>query len=344
MFARRYNMRVGSMFAGIGGTCLGFIQAGARIVWANEIDANACITYTNYFGDAYLQPGDITQLNKSTIPELDILIGGFPCQAFSIAGYRRGFEDDRGNVFFQILEVLEAQRNVHGRLPRAIMLENVKNLKTHDRGNTFRVIKEALEAYGYTVKAEVLNSMEYGNVPQNRERIYIVGFQDEHQAEMFRFPSPIPLTNRLNDVIDRNRMVDERYYYDETSQYYEMMREAMVSTDTTYQLRRIYVRENRSNVCPTLTANMGTGGHNVPLILDNENNIRKLTPEECLLLQGFPADYQFPDEMANTHKYKQAGNSVTVPVISRIASNMISVLRSQTLVNEEQGHQYAINL
>ncbi|KAF1342939.1 Cytosine-specific methyltransferase [Bacillus subtilis] len=334
--------RVGSMFAGIGGTCLGFIQAGAEIVWANEIDANACITYRNYFGDTYLQEGDITQIDKSTIPELDILIGGFPCQAFSIAGYRKGFEDDRGNVFFQILEVLEAQRNVYGRLPQAIMLENVKNLFTHDKGNTFRVIKEALEAYGYTVKAEVLNSMEYGNVPQNRERIYIVGFQDENQAEMFRFPEPIPLTNQLNDVVDRTRRYDERYYYDETSQYYEMLREAMVSTDTTYQLRRIYVRENRSNVCPTLTANMGTGGHNVPLVLDYENNIRKLTPEECLLLQGFPADYHYPEGMANSHKYKQAGNSVTVPVIRRIATNIINVLNGETNANDEQEHQYAI--
>ncbi|WP_353856635.1 DNA cytosine methyltransferase [Bacillus sp. Bos-x628] len=332
--------RVGSMFAGIGGTCLGFIQAGARIVWANEIDKNACITYKNYFGDTYLQEGDITQLDKSTIPELDILIGGFPCQAFSIAGYRKGFEDDRGNVFFQILEVLEAQRNVYGRLPQAIMLENVKNLFTHDKGNTFRVIKEALEAYGYTVKAEVLNSMEYGNVPQNRERIYIVGFQDENQSKMFRFPDPIPLTNHLNDVVDRNRMFDERYYYDETSQYYEMLRETMTSSETTYQLRRIYVRENRSNVCPTLTANMGTGGHNVPLILDFQNNIRKLTPEECLLLQGFPVDYRFPEGMANSHKYKQAGNSVTVPVIRRIATNIISVLNSEMNVNQE--HEYAI--
>ncbi|QDL80094.1 DNA cytosine methyltransferase [Bacillus licheniformis] len=332
--------RVGSMFAGIGGTCLGFIQAGARIVWANEIDKNACITYRNYFGDAYLQEGDINLIDKNSIPELDILIGGFPCQAFSIAGYRKGFEDERGNVFFQILEVLEAQRNVYGHLPQAIMLENVKNLFTHDRGNTYRVIKEALEAFGYTVKAEVLNSMEYGNVPQNRERIYIVGFQDESQAERFSFPDPIPLTNQLNDVIDRTRRVDKRYYYDETSQYYDMLREAMDSTDTTYQIRRIYVRENRSNVCPTLTANMGTGGHNVPIVLDFENNIRKLTPEECLLLQGFPADYHFPEGMANTHKYKQAGNSVTVPVIRRIATNIISVLNIGMNINQE--HEYAI--
>ncbi|WP_337050737.1 DNA cytosine methyltransferase [Priestia megaterium] len=317
---------VGSMFAGIGGTCLGFKQAGAKVVWANEMDKNACITYRNYFGEDYLQEGDITQIDKTTIPQLDILIGGFPCQAFSIAGYRKGFEDERGNVFFQILEVLKAQEKVHGSLPKAIMLENVKNLKTHDKGKTYRIIEEALQAFGYTVKSEILNSMEHGNVPQNRERIFIVGFQDAGQADRFKFPGKIPLTNRLNNIVDRDSKLDDKYYYTEASQYYPMLREAMNNTETTYQLRRVYVRENRSNVSPTLTANMGTGGHNVPLVLDNNNNIRKLTPEECLLLQGFPEDYTFPDKMANGPRYKQSGNSVTVPVIKRIATNIITVL------------------
>ncbi|TDL74238.1 DNA (cytosine-5-)-methyltransferase, partial [Peribacillus frigoritolerans] len=285
------SYRVGSLFAGIGGTCLGFQQAGAEVVWANEMDKNACITYRNYFGDTYLEEGDINLIDKSTIPQLDILIGGFPCQAFSIAGYRKGFEDDRGNVFFQILKVIEAQKEK----PKAIMLENVKNLLTHDKGNTYRVIEEALEAFGYTIKKAVLNSMEYGNVPQNRERIYIVGFLDPEKTAKFIFPKQIPLTNKLNSVVDRYNKLDDKYYYDESSQYYEMLREGMVSTETTYQLRRIYVRENKSNVSPTLTANMGTGGHNVPLVLDHQNNIRKLTPEECLKLQGFPEDYSFPE-------------------------------------------------
>lgn len=325
------NYRVGSLFAGIGGTCLGFEQAGAEIVWANEFDKNACKTYRSNFGDSYLVEGDITLIDKSTIPQLDILIGGFPCQAFSIAGYRKGFEDDRGNVFFQILKVIEAQKEK----PKAIMLENVKNLLTHDKGNTFKVIQEALEAFGYTIKKDVLNSMEYGNVPQNRERIYIVGFLDSEKTAKFQFPDRIPLTNELNSVVDRYTRLDEKYYYDESSQYYEMLREGMNSTETTYQLRRIYVRENKSNVSPTLTANMGTGGHNVPLILDYENNIRKLTPEECLKLQGFPDDYIFPEDMANGHRYKQAGNSVTIPVIKRIATNIIKVLNGEDLQLEE---------
>lgn len=326
------NYRVGSMFAGIGGTCLGFMQAGAEIVWANEMDKNACITYRNNFGEKTLVEGDISHLNKEEIPPLDILIAGFPCQAFSIAGYRKGFEDERGNVFFQVLKVIEAQE----KKPEVIMLENVKNLVSHDGGNTYKVIEEALTSLGYTVRKKVLNSMEYGNVPQNRERIYVVAFLDKEKAEKFVYPEPVLLTNELNKIIKRDVIVEDRYYYNESSQYYEMLRESMTSHDTVYQLRRIYVRENKSNVCPTLTANMGTGGHNVPLILDYENKIRKLTPDECILLQGFPEEYSFPEDMANGHKYKQAGNSVTVPVIKKIAENIMKVLDDKSVSDEEK--------
>ncbi|MEK6448408.1 DNA cytosine methyltransferase [Priestia aryabhattai] len=331
--------RVGSLFAGIGGTCLGFLQAGAKIVWANEIDKNASITYKENFGDSYLQEEDINEVKKTDIPKLDILIGGFPCQAFSIAGYRKGFEDERGNVFYQIINVIDAQKEVYGESPQAIMLENVKNLRSHDKGNTFKVIKEALESRGYTIKAEVLNSMDYGNVPQNRERIYIVGFLDPVQTMNYKFPSPIPLTNLLNKIVNRgSRLKEEIYkefYYTDKVSFFDKLKEEMTSHETTYQWRRVYVRENKSNVCPTLTANMGTGGHNVPLILDWENNIRKLTPRECLLLQGFPKDYKIPENMANSHLYKQAGNSVSVPVIKRIAENILAILNDRELFNNE---------
>ncbi|ARV96324.1 DNA cytosine methyltransferase [Bacillus cereus] len=328
--------KLGSMFAGIGGTCLGFQQAGAEIVWANEVDRNASITYRHFWKGEYLQEADVTEVDKTTVPQLDILIGGFPCQAFSIAGYRKGFEDERGNMFFQILDVIDAQEKMYGTKPKAIMLENVKNLKGHDKGNTFKVIKECLEQKGYTIKAKVLNSMEYGNVPQNRERIYIVGFLENELTAKFDFPAPIPLTNTLNTVINRNSSINDEkykafYYLPEKVSFYNELQEGMTSHDTVYQWRRVYVRENKNNVCPTLTANMGTGGHNVPLILDNENNIRKLTPKECLLLQGFPEELTLPEGMANSHLYKQAGNSVTVPVIRRIASNIIEVLRGNEL-------------
>lgn len=312
------GLKVASLFAGIGGICYGFKQAGAEIVWANEIDKDACKTYRHNFGGEYLVEGDIKEIDPTTIPDIDILNGGFPCQAFSVAGYRKGFDDERGNLFFEITRILEVKK------PRAILLENVKNLEGHDHGNTFKVIKEQLELLGYHVHHKVLNTMEYGNVPQNRERIYIVGFLSEDAYNRFEYPASIELTRNIHDIIDVSDKKPLGLYYD-NSKYYPELKKTMTKKDTVYQWRRVYCRENKSNVCPTLTANMGTGGHNVPLILD-DYGIRKLTPEECVGFQGFPAEFSFPSDICNASKYKQAGNSVSVPVIKRIAENMIKAM------------------
>lgn len=312
--------KVASMFAGIGGICLGFKRAGADIVWANEIDKYACITYRENFGEGYLIEGDIHDIKVEDISNFDILTSGFPCQAFSIAGYRKGFEDERGHLFFETLRIIEGKR------PRAFLIENVKNLVSHDSGKTFRIIYDALKEAGYHIRYKVLNSMEYGNVPQNRERIYIVGFLNKEECDKFYFPEPVPLTKTIDDIVNKKNKKDDIFYYDSSSRYYEMLSEAMVNEDTVYQLRRVYVRENKSNVCPTLTANMGTGGHNVPLIKD-KFGIRKFTPKECLLFQGFPDDFKISEKLSNAQLYKQAGNSVTVPVVERIAKNMISVMK-----------------
>lgn len=312
------GFKVASLFAGIGGICYGFKQAGAQIVWANEIDKDACKTYRHNFGDKYLVEGDIKEVDPTTIPDIDILNGGFPCQAFSVAGYRKGFDDERGNLFFEITRILEVKK------PKAILLENVKNLEGHDHGNTFKVIKEQLELLGYHVHKAVLNTMEYGNVPQNRERIYIVGFLSKEAYDKFTYPEEIPLTKNIHDIIDVTDKKPLGLYY-ENSKYYPELVKTMTKKDTVYQWRRVYCRENKSNVCPTLTANMGTGGHNVPLILD-DYGIRKLTPEECVGFQGFPKEFSFPNDICNASKYKQAGNSVSVPVIKRIAENMIKAM------------------
>jgi DNA (cytosine-5)-methyltransferase 1 len=312
------NLKVASLFAGIGGICYGFKQAGAEIVWANEIDKDACKTYRRNFGNDYLVEGDIKEVNPEDIPDIDILNGGFPCQAFSVAGYRKGFEDERGNLFFEIERILKVKK------PRAILLENVKNLEGHDHGNTYRVIKQHLEALGYHVHQRVLNTMEYGNVPQHRERIYIVGFLSEKAYNKFKYPDPIPLTKNIHSIIDVTEKKPLGMYY-HNSKYYPELEKTMVNPNTVYQWRRVYCRENKSNVCPTLTANMGTGGHNVPLIIDNYG-FRKLTPEECVGFQGFPPEFSFPDDISNASKYKQAGNSVSVPVIKRIAEEIVKVL------------------
>ena len=318
---------VASLFAGIGGICLGFRQAGARIAWANEIDEFACQTYRAFYDDPdYLHQGDIYSMSVPEGTRIDIVAAGFPCQAFSIAGYRKGFEDDRGVLYTQVNRIIEETH------PKAVFLENVKNLMTHDNGNTYRVIKESLQAQHYVVTEKVMNTMEYGNIPQNRERIYVVAFREDvpgsgksRAMDAFRFPEPVDLTVSIRDIIDYSERKPEKYYYRKDHKYYPILDEAMTNPNTVYQWRRVYVRENKSDVCPTLTANMGGGGHNVPIIRD-DFGIRKFTPEECIAFQGFPSDLRFPEGMADSHRYKQAGNSVSVPVIRRIASNMLFAL------------------
>ena len=305
-----------SFFAGVGGIEQGFLQAGYDIIYANEMDEYAIRTYERNF-NLEVDHRRIQEVNENLIPHADVVMGGFPCQAFSIAGYRRGFEDqERGTLFFDLLRMIRATR------PRVVFCENVKNLVSHDNGNTFRVIIEALQDAGYNVRHLVMNAMEYGNIPQNRERIYIVGFLNREDARNFEFPNPIELNTTLADLIDFHQRVDQKYYYTpENCGFYNKLVETMRRQDTLYQWRRVYVRENKSHVCPTLTANMGMGGHNVPLVL-TDHGIRKLTPHECFNLQGFPIDYQLPEDMAQTHLYKQAGNSVVVPVIRRIAQSI----------------------
>lgn len=310
---RKYT--VGELFAGIGGIGLGFQNAGFELLWANEIDEKACVTYSTNFKHKLVNQ-DMTTLDPYTLPKIDILTGGFPCQAFSIAGYRKGFQDDRGNLFFDILRFIEAMQ------PKVIFLENVKNLTAHDNGHTFEVIQKELKNAGYYIKSNVLNTATYSDVPQNRERIYIVCFKDKKLADKFKFPKPVEKLRTIRSLLEGN--VSEEFSY-KNSKYYEQLKKEMTNKDTIYQWRRIYVRENKNNLCPTLTANMGTGGHNVPLIIDN-NDIRKLTPRECARFQGFPDTYKLPDNLPRSALYKQIGNSVSVPVVNAIAKNIMQVL------------------
>ena len=308
------------LFAGIGGFRIALQSLGGKCVFSSEWDANAQKTYFYNFGE--IPYGDITKESiKNCIPDgFDVLCAGFPCQAFSIAGYRKGFEDTRGTLFFDVAEIIKRKR------PKAVFLENVKNLYTHDNGKTFAVIKATLEELGYVVYHKVMNSMEYANVPQNRERIFIVCFDPKQvkNHHQFSFPERTELTHTIHDCIDPE-INDKSLFYGAKFIHYEELKRDMVSMDTIYQWRRQYVRENKSNVCPTLTANMGTGGHNVPLIL-TKYGIRKLSPKECINFQGYPKEYQFPTSIANSAKYKQAGNSVVVPLITKVCQNIISII------------------
>ena len=305
------------LFAGVGGIRLGFEKAGFEAVFSNDFEISCKDTFDLNHKGTKLTIADICNYPINAIPNFEILLAGFPCQPFSIAGHRQGFKDEkgRGNLFFRIAEIIKAKK------PKVVFLENVKNMKTHDEGKTFKVIKETLEKLGYSVKSEVLNGMTHGNLPQNRERIFIVGFLDHKKAEKFKFPKPIKLTKNFKEFLEKE--VDEKYYYEGKLIYPELKKE-ITSKNTVYQWRRKYVRENKSNVCPTLTANMGTGGHNVPIILDKKG-IRKLTPLECFRLQGFPKNWKLP-KIADSKLYHQAGNSVNVTVIARVAKEIEKVL------------------
>ena len=303
-------MRFIDLFAGIGGIRLGFEAAfkDAEFVFSSEWDKYAQITYEANFGEK--PRGDITLIKEEEISPFDILLAGFPCQAFSVAGLRKGFEDIRGTLFFDIVRIVKHHK------PQVVFLENVKNLKTHNHGDTIKTIYNELEKLGYFIKDKILNTMDYGNIPQNRERIYIVCFLNEEAYFNFKFPSKIPLETRITDCINSN--IEEKYYYN-NKPLFERVVNDVIKKDTLYQWRRKYVRENKNNVCPTLTANMGMGGHNVPILLDDKG-IRKLTPRECANFQGFPFNYILPINLLDSAIYKQIGNSVSIPVIKQVAN------------------------
>ena len=317
------KLKIASFFAGVGGIDLAFEQTKAfEVVYANEMDSYAVNTYENNF-KLKVDCRKIEDVKLNEIPKFDVMIGGFPCTSFSLAGYRKGFEDERtGHLYFELERIFKKRK------PKIIFLENVKSLVGHDDGKTFSIILDSLKQEGYYVSPMVMNASEYGNIPQNRERIYIVCFRDKKYYEKFKFPLPIPLTKTIHDIIDFNNKVNDKYYYTKDKykgDIYEKLVEAMDDEDSVYQWRRQYVRKNMSGVVPTLTANQGEGGHNVCLI-KTKYGIRKMTPHECFNTQGYPTDYKLPDDLSDAKLYKQAGNSVVVPVINRIAQNIADIL------------------
>lgn len=313
-------LKCSSFFAGVGGIDKGFEATKYfDVIYANEFDSYPVETY-ELNSKIKVDHRDIHDVLPSEIPDFDVMLAGFPCQAFSVAGYREGFDDKkgRGTLFFELLRIIKDKK------PSVVFLENVKNLVGHDNGNTFAVIVNTLKDEGYYIKHAVLNAMEYGNTPQNRERIYIVAFRDKEEYKNFEFPMPIPLKKKLSDIIDFESKIDEKYYYTQgkyKGDIYEKLVEGMDDSNAIYQWRRKYVRKNKSGVVPTLTANQGEGGHNVCLI-KTKHGIRKMTPHECFNTQGFDKNFKLPENMSDSRLYKQAGNSVCVSVIERIAENI----------------------
>ena len=300
-------MKVLDLFAGVGGVRMGMESVGFETVYGNDLNKWCKHTYDLNHSDPPLTVANINDVDPVTLPDHDILTGGFPCQPFSAAGLRKGFKDDRGTLFFSIANILDIKK------PQAFLLENVKGLVGHDKGKTLRVILKICDDLGYNVKFQVLNSKIHANVPQNRERIFLVGFKNMDTFRNFMFPDPTPLTTMYWDLLEKD--VDDKYYI-KNKPFYDKVVNHMTARGTAYQWRYNYVRTHmHEGVVPTLVC----GGTN-PIIID-DNGLRFITPKEAFNLQGFPLDFKIPD-ISDNHLYRQSGNSVTAPLIGRIAEQM----------------------
>ena len=311
------KVKVGSLFSGIGGIDLGFEQAGFEIAWANDFDAAACKTYRNNFPSTILIEDDVRNINPCALSDIDVLVAGFPCQPFSVMGYRRGFNDPRGNLLFEIARFIDVKR------PKVVFLENVKNLMEHDNGKTFLVIYNALAQFGYSVKYKVINATDV-NIPQNRARIFIVAFRDIEDCDKFSFPQYTPLEATIDDVIDRSIKHDNIYYYGSESRYFKELNAKIVDKTGIYRIDDSGIATRKWEICPTLKANMGTYHDRVPIIRD-DFGIRMLTPMECLAFQGYPKKYTFKGVSLKS-AYKQCGNTVCVPIIKSIAAKLFELM------------------
>ena len=285
-------------------------SAGFSTVFANDIDPRSKRTFEVNTPNIPFECKSLVDIQPDDLPEFDCLTGGFPCQPFSVSGKRLGFQDTRGTLFFKIAELL------HHRRPRTFLLENVKQLYHHDEGRTFKTILRVLrEDLGYDVHYQVLNTLDYG-LPQNRERVFIVGFE---KPTDFVFPKPVRLSISVRDLLETN--VDEKYYYREGHKHYKAIANGVKDLDKVYQWRWSYIRENKKNVAPTFLAS-----YMQPTLVKVSDGIRGLTPREGLRLQGFPDSFEFPKEFSDRDKMHQIGNSVSVPVINQIAQKIRGAL------------------
>jgi DNA (cytosine-5)-methyltransferase 1 len=307
------------LFSGTGAFSLEFSKnKNCQVILANDFIKSSKDIYTlNFPGHNYVLD-DIHNLKTEELPKFDIITGGISCQPFSIAGKLLGFEDTRSNVFWKMLEII----NYHK--PKVVIIENVKNLLTHDNGNSLKTIIDNLKQKGYLIKYKVLDTCKITGIPQHRERLYIIGFLEIKMFDNFTFDFPSVKCKTIKEMLENK--VNEKYHYTNRYKIYDIVKDAITKENTIYQLRRQYVRENKNNVCPTLTKTMGMGGHNVPLIIQN-GIIRKLTPRECFRFQGFPESYLLPPDMSDTQLYQLAGNAISPPIAKLIIDKLISIIK-----------------
>jgi DNA (cytosine-5)-methyltransferase 1 len=318
--------QVGSLFAGMGGFCLAFAKENFKVAWANEKDRFAVETYRHNFPKTAIhhKPIEDVSVIGDELSPVDVLTAGFPCQPFSVAGSKLGFSDERGRTFFEIMRLISEFGKDR---PKILLFENVPHLLSHDRGRTFNRIAHEIQAAGYWFmprdNTTILNTKIHTNIPQNRERLYMVALSWDHfRTNTFDFPRPEVETLDYRTFLNLEQKPDNYFYFNDDSRWKKLFEESIEAGDaeSIYMLRRNYVRENKSNSVFALMANMGDGGHNVPVIRDSWG-IRKLTPLECLRLQGFEDDdFSFPQLLSKVQQYKQIGNAVTVPLVRKLAA------------------------
>lgn len=322
----------GALFAGIGGFCIGFGKEDIKTIWAVENDKDAVNTYLHNIKNVRIvadddgEPESIKNVSVSgnDLEPVDILHAGFPCQSFSQAGEKRGFDDPRGQLFYDVIRIV---REFGDQRPSVLVLENAPYLRIGDGGRWFIELTKEIKKSGYWFRdsnCAELDAYELTSLPQKRNRLFMVAFSiDRFKNGYFQFPNDN--SNAIKDLsgyIDFSGQVeDESYYLPEDNRYHKMISKEIDDKTCIYQLRKFLVRAKDPGVCPTLTANMGLGGHNVPFIHDAKG-LRKLTEYECLKLQGFPEDFIFPDEVPRHKRYVSIGNSVAVPVVALLASKI----------------------
>ena len=326
------GLKCGALFAGIGGFCEGFTAAGLPTIWAVENDEHAAKTYARNHPDVRLIRKSIAEVNVEAdrLEPVDILHAGFPCQSFSQAGERRGFGDPRGRLFFEIMRLI---REFGERKPAVLVLENAPFLRYGEGGAWFLTLQREIQRAGYWFRVEnsqELSAYELTELPQQRTRLFMVALSIQHfRSGRFDFPSIKDETAKdLARYINFAGQVESSYYLSKENRYFGMISHAVTDRFCVYQLRKYEVRPKGPGICPTLTANMGLGGHNVPFII-NGQGLRKLTEHECLRLQGFPSNFAFPAEVPRAKRYTQVGNAVAVPVAKLLAEQVRQRIASE---------------
>ena len=317
------NFKFIDLFCGLGGFRIALEKQNCNCVFSSDIDKAVAQVYENNFGE--YPSGDITKIDSKDIPDFDILCGGFPCQSFSIAGKRLGFEDSRGTMFFEVARILKEKK------PKAFILENVKGITNHDGGKTLKTILDILDDLDYTYVNKVINAKDVG-IPQNRERWYCVGIRKDLNIKLnpdMIFPTEQTNFFSYDDIIDVNNIYKEYKISDicenNIQKHIDKVKEKKSKYTLAYEIRPSRCQFKTDGISPCLTAKMGTGGNNVPVVVELN---RKLTEKECLKLMGYPEDYKIGN---GSQAYKQIGNSVVVPVLEQISKSLVNILKNETI-------------